>query len=100
VVDADDAVARQVHVELQAVDTKRQAVVERRQCVFRGERAPAPVCEDERARRRKERMRHQASVSVLAEPTMQSMRDRPARAVPATGRLEERSRHDVARQFG
>ena len=41
--DDDDAVAREVHVELEAVGAERQAVVERRERVFWGESAP-PRC--------------------------------------------------------
>ena len=58
VMDDDDAVAREVHVELEAVGAERQAVVERRERVFRGERAAASMREDERPRRRKKGVKH------------------------------------------
>ena len=44
----DDAVARQVHVELEAVGAERQAVVERRDRVLRPQRGAAAMREDER----------------------------------------------------
>jgi hypothetical protein len=43
VVDDHDPVSREVHVELEAVGTKREAVVERRNRVFGTERRPTPV---------------------------------------------------------
>ena len=52
VMDDDDAVARQVHVELEAVGAERQAVVERRDRVLGRQRAAAAMREDERPGRR------------------------------------------------
>ena len=40
-----------MYVQLEAVGSRRQPGVEGRKCVFRAERATAPVREDERARR-------------------------------------------------
>ena len=66
VVNDDDAVAREMQVELEAVGAERQAVVERRQGVFRGERAPSTVREDEGRRRREKGMQHKAGVRQLS----------------------------------
>ena len=51
VVHDDDAVARQVHVELEPIGAERQAVVERGDRVLRRERAAAAMREHQRPRR-------------------------------------------------
>ena len=54
--DDDDAVAREVHVELQAVGAGRKAAIEGRDRVFGADLAAAAVGEHERPRRAKRRM--------------------------------------------
>ena len=49
--DDDDAVAREVHVELEAVGAERQAVVECGHRVLRRQRAAAAMGEHQRPRR-------------------------------------------------
>lgn len=61
VVDDDDAVAREAGVELQTVGATRQPRVERGDCVFRRERAPAAVGEDQRPSADEEGMTHAQS---------------------------------------
>ena len=51
----DHAVARQVHVELEAVGAAGQAVVERDQRVLGPERGAAPVCVNQRLFRKSAR---------------------------------------------
>jgi len=62
VMNDDDAVARQVNVELDSVGSERQAVVERFHRVFRRKRAAAAVREHQRASGAEERMTHDASL--------------------------------------
>jgi hypothetical protein len=47
--DDHDAVPREVHVELEAVGAKRQAIIKGSQSVFRTERRSAPVGVHERS---------------------------------------------------
>ena len=58
VMDDDDAVAREVDVELEAVGAEREAVVECGDGVLGREGAAAAMREDQRPRRREERMTH------------------------------------------
>ena len=62
VVNDDDAVAREVHVELEAVGAEREAVVERRDRVLRRQRAAAAMREHERTRDGEEGMSHDRHV--------------------------------------
>ena len=55
-VDDDDAVAGQVHVELQALGAERQAAVEGRHRILGRERAPAAMREHLRPASAEERM--------------------------------------------
>jgi hypothetical protein len=48
--DDDDAIARKADIELEAVGSEREAVIERRDRVLRAKGRSAPVCVDKRPR--------------------------------------------------
>ena len=60
----NNSVARQVHVELEAVGASSKSAIEGNQRIFRSELASAAMGEDKRAVRRERRM-HEESLVVI-----------------------------------
>ena len=74
-VDDDDAVARQVHVELDAVGAEREAVGERGQRVLRRERASAAMREHQRAANDDEKARCRHCYRIDRMPAIHTLGD-------------------------